>query len=76
MILEEYMKDNGKMIREMSVDSNYLAMVTNIMASIKQVKLMAKGLIHGVMMKLTMESGEMDKSMVMVYGRAFKVIVT
>jgi len=47
MRMEEFMKDLGRLIKEMGGDLNYLLMVILIRVNIELVKLMVKALIHG-----------------------------
>ena len=47
MKMEEFMKDLGKLIKEMEEDLSYLLMVILTRVNIRLVKPMVKGLIHG-----------------------------
>ena len=47
MRMEEFMKDLGKLIKEMEGDLNYLLMAILFKVNIRQVRLTAKGLILG-----------------------------
>ena len=57
MMIEKYMKDNGKTIKEMVMDMKFIKMETVIEDSLLIINLMEKEFIVGLMEKFMMESG-------------------
>ena len=67
--LEEYMKVNGRIIKEMDTVLSNLKTVILIKATIKIIFHMAKVFSHGRVAKLITGSGNMEKRLGMEYGK-------
>jgi len=65
----EYMKVNGKMIKEMEKGPRSLPRAAGTWASTRIISLMVMVYILGTMGKHTKESGNLGARMVLVYGK-------
>ena len=75
MILVEFMKDNGKMIRGMEEDLSFMLMETPIQENIKMAKPKVKVFINGVMVRYMMDNLRMALNREMDCGRVYKEIL-
>lgn len=73
IIIKEYMKASGSMIKDMEWDSKDLQMVIFMKVNIKKGKYMVKVNIHGLMGSIMMGNGLMVKNKVMELGKIMRM---